>query len=330
MKTIFTLITMAIMTISANAKEEIAVSGFTPWDNCTIDGSTINMGEGWKGGSIHIGKDMTQYDYVWIKFTNATGTPNFGVTYDEWQKKESWGDVFVSTTAPMSGTGIVGIKLDKKTVMVKGNAETNGTGIGDVYAQHVQQLTIQGGSGVASVTVEGIWFGTTEEYAADGGDVVVRPSAGGSATIFDTETVFDGWGVSPTIGKDKFEIAEAGDVIYCSVKDITAEYNPLFKYQDYSDFTELMAAGVFNKDDNHFETTIDAAALTYLQSNGLRFQGVGFTLTKVELKVPATAGIKNIKANTNKTNLLYNLAGQQVDENYKGVVIKNGKKQLNK
>ena len=107
-------------------------------------------------------------------------------------------------------------------------------------------------------------------------------------------------------------------------------YNPIFKYQDYSDFAELMAAGVFSKDDKHFETTIDAAALTYLQSNGLRFQGMGFTLTKVELKVPATAGVKNIKTVKYNTNILFNLSGQQVDENYKGVVIENGQKRLNK
>ena len=125
---------------------EVPVSKFTPWDNCTIEGNKITMGEGWKGGAIQIGKDMTQFDYVWIKFKNASATPNFGITYDEWTSNADWGPVFASTAKAMDGTGIVGIKLDKKTVMVHGNAETGGVGIGDVYAQHVQQVTIQGGN----------------------------------------------------------------------------------------------------------------------------------------------------------------------------------------
>ena len=325
MKKIFTLLAVACMAMSANAKEEISLAGFTPWDNCTIDGNTITMAAGWKGGAIAIGRDMTAYDYVWIKFSNAVGAPNFGINYDEWQYNADWGPVFAGTTTAMDGTGMVGIKLDKKTVMTHGNAEVDGVGIGDVYAQHVQQITIQGNSGEASVTVEGIWFGTTEEFAADGGDVPVRPAAGGSMKMWEGELVYDGWGVSSTIDAKYFDVAEVGDVIYCTVKDVTADYNPIFKYQNYQDFTELMAEGVFAKDENHFESTIDAAALAYLQPNGLRFQGLGFTLTKVELKVPDDTGVDAITV-SQKGGVRYNLAGQKVDASYKGIVIENGRK----
>ena len=259
---------------------EVPVSKFTPWDNCTIEGNVITMGEGWKGGAIYIGKDMTQFDYVWIKFKNASATPNFGITYDEWTKNESWGPVFAATTTAMDGTGMVGIKLDKKSVMIHGNAETGGVGIGDVYAQHVQQVTIQGGSAAASVEVEGIWFGTTAEFVKAGGDVPVRPDAGGSLKMWEGEIVYNGWGVSSTVDPKYFEVAQVGDIIYCSVKDVTADYNPIFKYQDWSDFTDIQAT--LAKDETHFEGKIATAeALDYLQKNGLRFQGVGFTLTKV-------------------------------------------------
>ena len=330
MKKIFTLIAVALMAVSANAKEEIPVSDFTPWDNCSIEGSTITMGSGWKGGAIHIYRDMTEFDYVWIKFSGATGTPNFGITYEEWTANADWGPVFASTTVAMDGTGVVGIKLDKETVMVHGNAETDGVGIGDVYAQHVQQLTIQGGSGEASVTVEAIYFGTTAEFVADGGDVPVRPEVGGSLTMWEGELVYDGWGVSSTVDVKYFEVAEVGDIIYCSVKDVTSDYNPLFKYQNWQDFTELMVEGEFDKDETHFQATINEGALTYLKANGLRFQGVGFTLTKVELKVPdAQTSIQDIKAE-NAAKVMYNLAGQRVDASYKGIVIVNGKKAINK
>ena len=308
---------------------EVPVSKFTPWDNCTIEGNVITMGEGWKGGAIYIGKDMTQFDYVWIKFKNASATPNFGITYDEWTKNESWGPVFAATTTAMDGTGMVGIKLDKKSVMIHGNAETGGVGIGDVYAQHVQQVTIQGGSAAASVEVEGIWFGTTAEFVKAGGDVPVRPDAGSSLKMWEGELVYNGWSVSSTVDPKYFEVAEVGDIIYCSVKDVTADYNPIFKYQDWSDFTDIQAT--LAKDETHFEGKIATAeALDYLQKNGLRFQGVGFTLTKVELKVPDPSGVNTINVVKADNGAIYNVAGQKVNAGYKGLVIKNGKKFVNK
>ena len=308
---------------------ELPISKFAPWDGTSIEGNVITMGAGWKGGAIYVGGDMTQFDYVWIKFKNATGTPNFGITYDEWTKNESWGPVFASTATAMDGTGIVGIKLDKKTVMVHGNAETGGVGIGDVYAQHVQQITIQGGNSAASVEVEGIWFGTTAEFVKAGGDVPVRPEAGGALTMWEGELVYDGWGVSSTVDPKYFEVAEVGDIIYCSVKDVTADYNPIFKYQDWSDFTDIQAT--LAKDETHFEGKIATAeALDYLQKNGLRFQGVGFTLTKVELKVPDPSGVNTINVVKADNGAIYNIAGQKVNAGYKGLVIKNGKKFVNK
>lgn len=309
---------------------ELPISKFAPWDGTSIEGNVITMGAGWKGGAIYVGGDMTQFDYVWIKFKNATGTPNFGITYDEWTKNESWGPVFAAVTTAMDGTGMVGIKLDKKTVMVHGNAETGGVGIGDVYAQHVQQITIQGGNSAASVEVEGIWFGTTAEFVKAGGDVPVRPEAGGALTMWEGELVYDGWGVSSTIDPKYFEVAEVGDIIYCSVKDVTSEFNPIFKnVSDWTDFTDIQAT--LAKDDNHFEGKIATAdALANLQKNGLRFQGVGFTLTKVELKVPDPSGVNTINAVKVDNGAIYNIAGQKVNAGYKGLVILNGKKYVNK
>lgn len=49
--------------------------------------------------------------------------------------------------------------------------------------------------------------------------------------------------------------------------------------------------------------------------------GTSTAIEDVEVANPAA---------TIKTNVIYNLAGQVVDENYKGIVIKNGKKYLMK
>lgn len=330
MRKIFTLFAVLFLALNASAKEQLDFSTFAPWDNCTVDGNTINMASGYKGGAIYIGRDMSEYDYVWIKFSNATGSPNFGITYDEWMYNADWGPVFAATSTAMNGTGIVGIKIDKKTVMQKGNAETDGVGIGDVYSQHVQQVTIQGQAGEASVTVEGIYFGTVAEYVADGGDVPIRPEAGGSMTMWEGEMVYNGWGVSSTIDPKYFDVAEVGDIIYCSVKDVTAEYNPIFKrINDWSDFTDIQ--NTLAKDENHFEGVIATQdALDFLKANGLRFQGIGFTLTKVELKVPEDTHVDALKTNSELNGQRYNLAGQAVNDTYKGIVIVKGRKFLQK
>ena len=43
----------------------------------------------------------------------------------------------------------------------------------------------------------------------------------------------------------------------------------------------------------------------------------------------AIQGVKTQPVNTNTNNAIYNLSGQRVDETYKGIVIRNGKKTLN-
>ncbi len=333
MKKIFTLIAAVFVAMSVNAKEEISVSDFAPWDNCTIEGSTITMDANYKGGAIYLGRDMSEFDYVWIKFSNATGKPNFGVTYDDWQYNADWGPVFASTTVEMDGTGMVGIKLDKKTVIQHGNAEVDGEGIGDVYAQHVQQLTIQGGAAAASVTVEAIYFGTAAEFVEDGGDVPVRPEPGGSLVMFDTPTVYNGWTVSNVIPAKFFDVAEVGDVIYCTISNKAegeGAFNAIFKIvENWSDYTELEEGKEVGED--YFKTTIPSEdVIDYLQKSGLRLQGIGFTLEKVELIVPEDDPIEDsivlnsVKANSNAP--VFNLAGQQVNKAVKGVYIQNGKK----
>ena len=57
--------------------------------------------------------------------------------------------------------------------------------------------------------------------------------------------------------------------------------------------------------------------------NQLGFFGLSFT-------PGGTEGINDITTDVDKNAPKYNLAGQRVDNNYKGVVIQNGKKFMNK
>ena len=101
-------------------------------------------------------------------------------------------------------------------------------------------------------------------------------------SIFDTETVFDSWSATLVVPAEGFADAKVGDVIRVYVSDKGADYNPIFKHvEDWSDWTELQGLKVDN--DGYFEATIPAEALDELKEKGLRFQGVGFTVTKVVL-----------------------------------------------
>ena len=97
---------------------------------------------------------------------------------------------------------------------------------------------------------------------------------------------YNGWGVSHTIAASYFGNAHVGDIIRVNYTNRGNDYNPWFKYMDYSDFTELQS--VKKEGNGYFQAAINQDALTYLQANGLRFQGTGFTMTSVELIGQAT------------------------------------------
>ena len=97
---------------------------------------------------------------------------------------------------------------------------------------------------------------------------------------------YNGWGVSHTIAASYFGNAHVGDIIRVNYTNRGNDYNPWFKYMDYSDFTELQNVKV--EGNGYFQAAINQDALTYLQANGLRFQGTGFTMTSVELIGQAT------------------------------------------
>ena len=115
-----------------------------------------------------------------------------------------------------------------------------------------------------------------------------RPSGGGESrtitTIWDTETVFDGWSATILIGADQFASVEEGDIVRVYIKDKGDDYNPIYKHEDWSDLNEFQSNKLDS--DGYFEAPVPADAIAELQTTGLRFQGVGFTIVKVEL-IPA-------------------------------------------
>ncbi len=68
----------------------------------------------------------------------------------------------------------------------------------------------------------------------------------------------------------------------------------------------------------------------YAGGTKYRIKEITYTVSADQTeKEPETAGIVNVNA-AEENAPIYNLQGVQVDENYKGIVIKNGKKYINK
>ena len=62
----------------------------------------------------------------------------------------------------------------------------------------------------------------------------------------------------------------------------------------------------------------------------LAITGANCNIDKLNFKCILSTDIDEVEAAQPNDGVLYNLAGQKVDANYKGVVIKNGKKFLNR
>lgn len=191
---------------------------------------------------------------------------------------------------------------------------------------------------------------------------------GTSTVLFEGEQAFDAWSAQVLIDKDKFANVKAGDKIIVTGKkgafksdqgwqesyggqiylktrragwaglgdnlimtDASAQY--IFKITDdeitiKEDTDEPDPTDASKKKQIDVKTSI----LKELQEYGLAIQGMASVMTKVELVTSGEAtNISNsVVAPAAKSAKIYNLAGQQVDASYKGVVIKNGKKYVQK
>ena len=102
-------------------------------------------------------------------------------------------------------------------------------------------------------------------------------------TIWETETVFDSWSATIVIDPVKFAKAKDGNTIRVFIKDKDDTYNPIFKHVgSWGDWTEFQDI-IKKESDEFFESKVTEAVLEELQKEGLRFQGVGFTLVEVHL-----------------------------------------------
>ena len=166
------ILALLLTAVSGAWAEKVELNKFWAWDQSaqqnTQSGSTYTFNSDWMGGSTSVYADWSAYDYVWMKYSGLSGEIKFIILYDEYVSTESWGVVFdeesVTLNSADATSGFVRIAINKTKTFVTGGGDTGGEHIGDYYAEHVRELRIQNPTSPSSITVEGIWVGTEEDY----------------------------------------------------------------------------------------------------------------------------------------------------------------------
>ena len=167
-----------------------------------------------------------------------------------------------------------------------------------------------------------------------------------SSQIWSGECVFGSWESGFSVPAEKFANASAGDVlefVYTTDPETTEkwwQFKTIFAgtqealSSNKSDLNEYDCATVASGSTS-YKIVLNAEDIAKLKVTGLFVNGHYNIVTAVNLIQPVknpSTGINNasVVAPVAKNAKVYNLAGQQVNASYKGVLIQNGKKYVQK
>jgi hypothetical protein len=172
------------VTISFNpATEELKYEVIEPQHGAEpmkIEGAegAMEYGGTWAGNWWNLNEDMNAdisgYDYLWIDYDGFEGAIQFGIFYSEWQKTESWGEVWYTDQVDLTdAAGVVGIKIEKTKIIETGIGGVESEYKGDIYAKHARQVFTQDKGKASKINIKGIYLGSEADFEA--------AKAGGSA-----------------------------------------------------------------------------------------------------------------------------------------------------
>lgn len=151
--------------------------------------------------------------------------------------------------------------------------------------------------------------------------------------LWEGTQVFDNsWPGIQGMGPEKFARAQVGDkivVTVASVDDLEGwEWGAQLLWKDGSTWDTLAGTETTNVTAaGDVALVINEQSLAALQANGLILGGIACTVSKIMLVYDA-AHVDNTVVNPAGKDEIFNLSGQRVDENYKGIVVSGGKKYL--
>lgn len=212
--------------------------------------------------------------------------------------------------------------LDGTTPTASAKAVTSGTKITIPYEQGTSvtlkaALLINGKVGSTVIT-------RTYNYTEPEEDVFESPEAGYTFTAYfvapstwNTSTDVCAWAWNGSVNYTGNNWPGDKEHVYCIGKTSDGRY--IFQWCYYGNETTAPASIIFNNGQSGVGTN---------QTKDLVFTNEGWYAMDGSTTANPTLGIGNIResADNARNGRIYNLAGQQTDAHYKGIVIKNGKK----
>jgi hypothetical protein len=347
MKKFFTLIAMALMAVSANAREQMDFSGicqagvpaeFGAWEYKGVrlaDSEPVKNEEAKTADDSNVKYfDASAFDYLCIKYKENSAKFRFILQYKCKGTIGQWGTEFneVMEYVTSNTSGMVAIKLDaaqKATIF-----------------QYALQPENAG-----SITVEEIYFATEAEYTEDAAAYPVTKWVPETKAL-DLASATGGWG-DPVYDKDTHQcsLPKDGAGGWWATGDFSDYDYLIFEVADFvkggwAQFSLFGETAPIEKEEGYFvqiidisnmkRNTTDTSVYQYSGTNIVLQGGAGTSWTWKQAYFATAEYVQNnrdvitaisaVKTVNTQNAVRYNLAGQKVDAAYKGVVIENGKK----
>jgi len=365
MKKIFTLIAMAFIAISVNAQEhepgiyplKSITMGDIKWENKNnkLDindekGTKLYfvMGQGNAYKEIFAeyfysenqGDYYTRPYYTYVYYWQGiTGVPSYGLYYKFTPSKDGKLKVLIWANKGNRATTIVPASTGTPLVM-----HTDYLVEGYINGQKIKDE--EGNNKVNEAGQEMMRFFTNDEIKAIHENDFTNPWASLTEPDKDGNTAdkwnyviaggnqhFWGWLTFDVKAGDSYYVFQASSQIGFGGYDFTPDGGTTESYAAALDMGESIVMNTeFSSivDENGVATNVvDGNSVVKINTENMAVEAVGSgTPTEVEADFGGDTGISALNAELNMNAPRYNLAGQKVNNDYKGVVIQNGRKMI--
>jgi len=316
------------------------------WGESTYDASTktVTIGEDWSGKGWWLGTvDYSDFDQLVIKFDPATATNgNIVIEYNAGESTKY--EFAAGTTTAIIDLDATG-KASVKQIYIQGPAASKYV-LSAAYVatkEYVAENETTGGETPATSTTL-IDYPTKQDGITLGGTCAIATVKIHNADEIPGIKFANSYTTEGAVNANKVELTVDGGFKKGDVITIAGAFNnsdntkkaavDLFT-MDGTKATVLFTTDQFingkDKEANPVEQSYTLAAdadKLYIGRNG----NTATFVTLLKVVRTSSSGIQQTiaPAKVVENNVIYNLAGQRVNESYKGIVIKNGKKYIQK
>lgn len=310
MKKLFTLIAAMMLFVGG----AFAKNDFTPTK------TEIQFTKGWSWTNItpedYAWPDLTDLTYLVVKYSSSTTDVNVIIQYDKTGETNEWGDVYnqsQATGSAFADGGLIVVPLDPD------------------HKAKISQVAVQNQNNTGNFIISEIYFANNDECdaakaedAAKEKQIDINPAdvfsgfADGILSVPADPTHWNAKWLGKDVSNFKAIVFEFGKVTVNAKLNTQGTENVEIPIN----VSEEPVTIGYNFPDGY--TKFNQVALQVNEEKALNVEIKRIYLTT---KTYTTTGINDaIAAPANDNAPMYNLAGQKVDNSYKGVVIKNGKK----